>query len=76
MRCWTVPSGTLAPQAAGAIHTDFERGFIKAEVGALREFDVGWEACVREVSGAWGGGLGSGGAMLEMVDWMDGGDGI
>ena len=32
VRCWTIPAGTLAPQAAGAIHTDFERGFIKAEV--------------------------------------------
>jgi ribosome-binding ATPase YchF (GTP1/OBG family) len=32
VRCWTIPSGALAPQAAGAIHSDFERGFIKAEV--------------------------------------------
>lgn len=31
-RAWLVPRGTLAPQAAGKIHTDFERGFIKAEV--------------------------------------------
>jgi hypothetical protein len=31
-RAWTVPVGTTAPQAAGAIHTDFERGFIRAEV--------------------------------------------
>ncbi len=31
-RAWTVPAGSVAPQAAGAIHTDFERGFIKAEV--------------------------------------------
>jgi len=31
-RAWTVPIGTHAPQAAGAVHTDFERGFIRAEV--------------------------------------------
>jgi GTP-binding protein YchF len=31
-RAWTVPVGATAPQAAGVIHTDFERGFIKAEI--------------------------------------------
>jgi GTP-binding protein YchF len=31
-RAWTIPAGTTAPQAAGVIHTDFQRGFIKAEV--------------------------------------------
>ncbi|GAB3766785.1 redox-regulated ATPase YchF [Microlunatus parietis] len=31
-RAWTIPKGALAPQAAGVIHTDFEKGFIKAEV--------------------------------------------
>ncbi len=31
-RAWTVPAGTRAPRAAGAVHTDFERGFVKAEV--------------------------------------------
>ena len=31
-RAWTIKIGTKAPQAAGKIHTDFERGFIKAEV--------------------------------------------
>ncbi len=31
-RAWTVQQGATAPQAAGVIHTDFERGFIKAEV--------------------------------------------
>ena len=31
-RAWTIPVGATAPQAAGVIHTDFERGFIKAEV--------------------------------------------
>ncbi|KAH8793339.1 P-loop containing nucleoside triphosphate hydrolase protein [Hyaloscypha finlandica] len=38
IRCWTIPRGCLAPQAAGAIHTDFERGFIKAEVVAYADF--------------------------------------
>ena len=31
-RAWTIKRGTKAPQAAGKIHTDFERGFIRAEV--------------------------------------------
>ena len=31
-RAWTIPIGATAPQAAGTIHTDFERGFIKAEI--------------------------------------------
>ena len=31
-RAWTIPEGTKAPQAAGKIHTDFERGFIRAEI--------------------------------------------
>ena len=39
VHAWTVPSGTKAPQAAGKIHSDFERGFIKAEV-------MGWEDLV------------------------------
>ena len=37
-RAWTVPKGTLAPQAAGVIHTDFERGFIRAEVIGYDDF--------------------------------------
>ena len=32
VRAWTIKKGTLAPQAAGKIHTDFERGFIRADV--------------------------------------------
>src|SRR5690625_2300023 len=31
-RAWTIPQGATAPEAAGEIHTDFQRGFIKAEV--------------------------------------------
>ncbi len=38
VRAWTVPAGATAPQAAGRIHTDFERGFIRAEVIAFAEF--------------------------------------
>jgi GTP-binding protein YchF len=37
-RAWTVPDGARAPQAAGAIHTDFERGFIRAETIAYDDF--------------------------------------
>jgi len=38
VRAWTVPIGAKAPQAAGVIHTDFERGFIKAEVISFDEY--------------------------------------
>eukprot|EP00899_Mesostigma_viride_P000770 jgi/Mesvir1/10694/Mv13784-RA.1 len=38
VRCWTVMRGVTAPQAAGVIHSDFERGFIKAEVVAFDDF--------------------------------------
>ena len=38
VRAWTVPQGATAPQAAGVIHTDFERGFIRAEVAAYDDF--------------------------------------
>ncbi|NTU72085.1 MAG: redox-regulated ATPase YchF [Coriobacteriia bacterium] len=38
VRAWTVPVGAKAPQAAGVIHTDFERGFIKAEVIGYEEY--------------------------------------
>ena len=38
VRGWTVPVGTTAPQAAGVIHSDFERGFIRAEVIAYQDF--------------------------------------
>jgi hypothetical protein len=37
-RAWTVPVGATAPQAAGVIHTDFERGFIRAEVTTFEDF--------------------------------------
>jgi ribosome-binding ATPase len=38
VRAWTVLQGATAPQAAGVIHTDFERGFIRAEVAAYDDF--------------------------------------
>lgn len=38
VRAWTITEGTKAPQAAGKIHTDFERGFIRAEVIGFDEF--------------------------------------
>jgi GTP-binding protein YchF len=38
VRAWTVPIGAKAPQAAGVIHTDFERGFIKAEVIGFEDY--------------------------------------
>jgi GTP-binding protein YchF len=37
-RAWTIPRGTKAPQAAGVIHTDFEKGFIRAETIAYDDF--------------------------------------
>lgn len=49
VRAWTVPVGTLAPQAAGVIHTDFERGFIRAEVVSYGDFiDCGGENGAKE----------------------------
>ena len=38
VRAWTIPKGSLAPQAAGVIHTDFAKGFIRAEVIAYSAF--------------------------------------
>lgn len=38
VRAWTIPAGAKAPQAAGVIHTDFEKGFIKAEVTGYDDF--------------------------------------
>ena len=48
-RAWTVEKGAKAPQAAGAIHTDFERGFIRAETIAYEDFVAcGGEAGAKE----------------------------
>lgn len=48
-RAWTICKGTKAPQAAGKIHTDFERGFIKAEVVNYQDLlDCGSTAAAKE----------------------------
>ncbi|MGB1080829.1 MAG: redox-regulated ATPase YchF [Flavobacteriaceae bacterium] len=39
VRAWTIPAGASAPQAAGVIHTDFEKGFIRAEVISYADYD-------------------------------------
>lgn len=49
VRAWTIRKGATAPQAAGVIHTDFEKGFIRAEVIAYDDFiGYGSEAAVKE----------------------------
>ena len=49
VRAWTIKIGSLAPQAAGVIHTDFEKGFIRAEVIAYDDYvSYGSEAKVKE----------------------------
>jgi ribosome-binding ATPase YchF (GTP1/OBG family) len=40
VRAWTIPIGATAPQAAGVIHTDFEKGFIRAEVYTLADLET------------------------------------
>ncbi len=48
-RAWTIKRGSTAPQAAGKVHTDFERGFIRAEVMKLADLDTyGSEHALRE----------------------------
>lgn len=50
VRAWTITEGTKAPGAAGEIHTDFEKGFIRAEVIAYEDYiHYGTEAACREV---------------------------
>ena len=49
VRAWTVRAGSTAPQAAGVIHTDFERGFIRAETIAYDDFvEFGGEQGAKE----------------------------
>ena len=49
MRAWTLRKGWKAPQAAGVIHTDFEKGFIKAEVVSCEDLlRLGSIAAARE----------------------------
>ncbi|MEL6643827.1 MAG: redox-regulated ATPase YchF [Pseudomonadota bacterium] len=48
-RAWTIPEGTTAPKAAGVIHGDFERGFIRAETIAYDDYvSLGGEAAAKE----------------------------
>jgi len=50
VKAWTIPIGTKAPQAAGVIHTDFEKGFIKAETADFSSYvEHGGEAGLRAV---------------------------
>jgi len=52
-RAWTVAKGSKAPQAAGAIHTDFEKGFIRAETMAYADYvQYNGEAGAKE-AGKW-----------------------
>jgi GTP-binding protein YchF len=49
VRAWTIPNGTKAPQAAGVIHSDFERGFIRADAYHCENlFALGSEQAVKE----------------------------
>ncbi|GHC31860.1 ribosome-binding ATPase YchF [Kushneria pakistanensis] len=53
VRAWTVPVGATAPQGAGVIHTDFQKGFIRAEVIAYEDFvGLGGEQGAKE-AGKW-----------------------
>lgn len=50
VRAWTIKKGYTAPQGAGVIHTDFEKGFIRAEVCSIDDFvELGGESKCREV---------------------------
>ena len=49
VRAWTIKNGTKAPQAAGKIHTDFEKGFIRAEVISFNDLmECGTMAAAKE----------------------------
>lgn len=61
VRAWTITSNTKAPQAAGAIHTDFEKGFIKADV-------ISWDKLVEE--GSWEAARSKGLVRLEGKDYI------
>jgi len=60
-RAWTIRRGMLAPQAAGAIHTDFERKFIRAEV-------IGWQKLLE--AGSWNGAKQKGWLRLEGKEYV------
>ncbi|MGH7133193.1 MAG: redox-regulated ATPase YchF, partial [Phycisphaerales bacterium] len=49
VRAWTVPVGATAPQAAGVIHTDFEKGFIRADVYSIADLEkLGSEKAIKD----------------------------
>ncbi len=53
VRAWTIPVGATAPQAAGKIHTDFEKGFIRAEVIGFNDYvELGGEQGAKD-AGKW-----------------------
>ncbi|MDP3741446.1 MAG: redox-regulated ATPase YchF, partial [bacterium] len=60
-RAWTIKAGTKAPQAAGVIHTDFERGFIKAEI-------INWQKLLE--AGSWAKARDLGWIRLEGKDYV------
>ena len=65
-RAWVIPQGATAPEAAGVIHTDFEKGFIKAEIVSCDDFFE---------YGGWAGARSAGKARLEGRDYtMQDGD--
>lgn len=53
VRAWTIPIGAKAPQAAGVIHTDFEKGFIRAEVVGYEDFIAGKGEQGAKDAGKW-----------------------
>ena len=53
VRAWTIPIGATAPNAAGKIHTDFEKGFIRAEVVAYNDFITGNGEQGAKEAGKW-----------------------
>jgi len=61
VRAWTVKRGATAPQAAGVIHTDFEKGFIKAEV-------IQWDVLLE--AGSWHAARDAGTLRVEGKDYV------
>jgi hypothetical protein len=53
VRAWTIPVGASAPQAAGKIHTDFEKGFIRAEIVGYDDYIAGNGEQGAKDSGKW-----------------------
>jgi ribosome-binding ATPase len=53
VRAWTFPVGATAPQAAGKIHTDFEKGFIRAEIVAFEDYIAGLGEQGAKDAGKW-----------------------